>query len=61
MNGHLRGPVPVTSLPFTPTMLRPLPHPVTPFANETLDSYRHWLAVANQTEFRTMRSPSRWL
>ncbi|MFI5749966.1 hypothetical protein ACIBBE_29495 [Streptomyces sp. NPDC051644] len=61
MNGRRRGPAPVTSLPFVPTMLRPLPHPVAPFANETLDSYHHRLAAANQTEFRTMRNPSRWL
>lgn len=56
-----RGPAPVTSLPFTPALLRPLPHTVTPFANETLDSYRRRLAAANQTEFRNMRNPSRWL
>lgn len=61
MNDRRRGPTPVTSLPFVPTLLRPLPHPVTPFAHETLDSYRHRLAAANQTEFRTMRNPSRWL
>ncbi|MER5990527.1 hypothetical protein [Streptomyces viridosporus] len=61
MNGRHRGPAPVTSLPSVPTMLRPLPHPVTPFANETLDSYRNRLAVAHQTEFRTVRNPSRWL
>ncbi|WP_367043389.1 hypothetical protein [Streptomyces sp. Je 1-332] len=61
MAGRQRGPAPVTSLPFTPVLLRPLPHTVTPFANETLDSYRRRLAAANQTEFRTMRNPSRWL
>ncbi|MFG2627911.1 hypothetical protein [Streptomyces sp. NPDC048445] len=61
MNGRQRGPAPVTSLPFTPVLLRPLPHTVTPFANETLNSYRRRLAAANQTEFRTMRNPSHWL
>ncbi|MFJ2263962.1 hypothetical protein ACIOKD_37695 [Streptomyces sp. NPDC087844] len=61
MTGRQRGPAPVTSLPFTPVLLRPLPHTVTPFANETLDSYRRRLAAANQTEFRTMRNPSRRL
>ncbi|KUN69920.1 hypothetical protein AQJ46_19415 [Streptomyces canus] len=61
MNSRRRGPSPVTSLPFVPVLLRPLPHTVTPFANETLDSYRRRLAAANQTEFRAMRNPSRWL
>ncbi|MEW2117886.1 hypothetical protein AB0945_22405 [Streptomyces sp. NPDC005474] len=61
MTGRQRGPAPVTSLPFTPVLLRPLPHTVTPFANETLNSYRRRLAAANQTEFRIMRNPSHWL
>ncbi|WP_158717435.1 hypothetical protein [Streptomyces sp. NRRL F-6628] len=61
MTGRQRSPAPVTSLPFTPILLRPLPHTVTPFANETLGSYRRRLAAANQTEFRIMRNPSRWL
>lgn len=61
MNGRRRGPAPVTSLPFAPILLRQMPHTVTPLANETLDSYWRRLAAANQTEFRTMRNPSRWL
>ncbi|MFE4608176.1 hypothetical protein ACFRK5_07425 [Streptomyces niveus] len=57
-----RGPAIVKSLPFKPVLLRPLPHPVTPFPNETLDSYRHRLATANQLpDFRAVRTPSRWL
>lgn len=58
---YRKGPAPVTSLPFTPVLLRPLPHTVTPFPNETLDSYRHRLAAVNKTDFRDMRNPSRWL
>jgi hypothetical protein len=57
-----RGPAVVKSLPFKPVLLRPLPHPVTPFPNETLDSYRNRLAVANQLpDLRAVRTPSRWL
>ncbi len=57
-----RGPAAVRSLPFQPALLRPLPHTVAPFPNETLDSYRHRLAVANQfPDFRNVRTPSRWL
>lgn len=56
-----KGPAPVTSLPFTPILLRPLPQTVAPFPNETLVSYRRRLAAANQTDFRLMRTPSRWL
>ncbi|MFE9647497.1 hypothetical protein ACFYO0_25945 [Streptomyces sp. NPDC006365] len=57
-----RGPAVVKSLPFKPALLRPLPHPVTPFPNETLISYRQRLATANQLpDFRTVRTPSRWL
>ncbi|GGM03909.1 hypothetical protein GCM10010129_54320 [Streptomyces fumigatiscleroticus] len=57
-----RGPAAVKSLPFTPILLRPLPHTVAPFPNEKLDSYRRRLAAANQLpDYRNIRIPSRWL
>ncbi|MGJ5805961.1 hypothetical protein ACSCB1_43830 [Streptomyces europaeiscabiei] len=57
-----KGPAVAKSLPFNPVLLRPLPRSVTPFPNETLDSYRHRLAAANQLpHFRAVRTPSRWL
>ncbi|MEU8584619.1 hypothetical protein [Streptomyces abikoensis] len=58
---HPRPSEPVTSLPFTPVIARPLPCSVTPFPNETLGSYTRRLAAANQTTSRTLFTPSRWL
>lgn len=50
-----------TALPFAPVIARPLPHTVTPFPNETLNSYFNRLASANKTTTQSLRTPSRWL
>ncbi|WP_431985432.1 hypothetical protein [Streptomyces qinglanensis] len=55
------APEPVTTLPFTPVIARPLPHTVTPFRNETVESYTQRLAAANQTKPRLLHTPSRWI
>ncbi|RDG35044.1 hypothetical protein [Streptomyces corynorhini] len=51
----------VTTLPFTPVITRPLPGTVTPFPNETVDSYISRLASANRTTPHILRTPSHWL
>ncbi|WP_436721257.1 hypothetical protein [Streptomyces sp. URMC 127] len=38
-----------------------MPHTVTPFPNETLESYTHRLAAVNRIPERHLRTPSRWL
>ncbi|MBP0452098.1 TniQ family protein [Kitasatospora sp. RG8] len=55
------GPRLTASLPFTPVLVQPLPITVTPFPNETLNSYFSRLASANRTTTTFLRSPSRWL
>ncbi|MFE6749977.1 hypothetical protein ACFVGM_29290 [Kitasatospora purpeofusca] len=55
------GRVRADSLPFAPVLARPLPSTVTPFPNETVDSYFDRLGAMNQTPGYRLRYPSDWL
>jgi hypothetical protein len=47
--------------PFRPVIFRPLPRPLPPFPNETLNSYCERLARANRIPAERLHTPSRWL
>ncbi len=49
------------STPFRPVIFRPLPQPLPPFPNETLNSYCQRLAHANRIPTERLHTPSRWL